>query len=384
MDAPINRRFFLASTTQAAAAAAFLPNLIDVRDHNAVGDGKTDDTAAIQAALNKAAETQATVHIPEGVFCCSTLKIPPYVALVGNPTWSYGTNAGSVLRLTDATATCLLDITGAFGVRISGLCLDGAGLGNNIHGVHLNKFNYGKHEDAIFIERCRINHFSGDGIHLTCIWVFTVRHCMVSHNGGNGLQYRGWDGWVLDNWLSGNGQAGIGAYDQNASCTFTANRIEWNRQGGIILMGGNNYNMTGNYIDRSGGPAISLLRRGKKACQAIAITGSLIWRSGAQLGKAITDEHLSTHIRFEGVRGVTFVGNALQVSRDDNGRGMYSPNYAMVLKDCAQTVISNNALFEGALKELILDLGEHGEGFVLKDNPGSLFVEPPSPPAKSK
>ena len=46
-------------------------------------------------------------------------------------------------------------------------------------------------------------------------------------------------------------------------------------------------------------------------------------------------------------------------------------------------MIANNALFEGALKELVLDLGEHGEGFVLKDNPGSLFVEP-QPAAKSK
>ena len=59
MDSPINRRFFLASTTQAAAAAAIMPNMIDVRDHNAVGDGKTDDTAAIQKALDKAAETKA-------------------------------------------------------------------------------------------------------------------------------------------------------------------------------------------------------------------------------------------------------------------------------------------------------------------------------------
>ena len=129
MDSPINRRFFLASTTQAAAAAALTPNLIDVRDHNAVGDGKTDDTAAIQKALDKAAETKATVHIPEGVFCCSTLKMPPNVGLVGNPTWDYrhqrriGPAAGRQI------GRALLDVTGAFGVRITGLCLEGARLG---------------------------------------------------------------------------------------------------------------------------------------------------------------------------------------------------------------------------------------------------------------
>ena len=46
------------------------------------------------------------------------------------------------------------------------------------------------------------------------------------------------------------------------------------------------------------------------------------------------------------MRGVTFVGNTMQAGRDDNGKGMFSPNYAMVLKDCAQTVIANNTMFE--------------------------------------
>ncbi len=39
------------------------------------------------------------------------------------------------------------------------------------------------------------------------------------------------------------------------------------------------------------------------------------------------------------------------------------------LKDC---VIANNTLFEGALRELIVDLGGHGDGVVVKDNPGRV------------
>jgi hypothetical protein len=30
-------------------------------------------------------------------------------------------------------------------------------------------------------------------------------------------------------------------------------------------------------------------------------------------------------------------------------------------------------MHRGALKELMVDLGGHGEGLVLKDNPGSIF-----------
>ena len=73
-----------------------------------------------------------------------------------------------------------------------------------IHGVMIDKSEYGSQEDTPFIERCRISNFTGDGIHLNRIWLFSVRHCMVSKNQKNGLWVRGWDGFVLDNWFSGN------------------------------------------------------------------------------------------------------------------------------------------------------------------------------------
>ncbi len=372
MESSVNRRGFLAATGQ-SATAAIAARAIDVRDHKAVGDGKTDDTAAIQKALDAAARTKGTVHIPEGVFCCSTLKVPPHVTLSGSPTWDYHGDAESTLRLCEKSASCLLDITGAYGVRLSGLTLDGKGLGSGVHGVLLNKPDYGRREDTIFIENCRISNFTGDGIHLSRIWLFTIRHNMVSGNRGNGLWYRGWDGFVLDNWFSGNREAGIGAYEENAACTITGNRIEWNGHGGLIFKGGNHYNITGNYFDRSGGPAITLVANGGSTCKIITLTGNLLYRSGAPNWGTITDPNLSTHIRFEGVRGVSFTGNVMNAGRDDGGRGSYSPDYAMVLKDCAQSVISNNTMFEAALKELVHDLGGHGEGFVQNGNVGTLW-----------
>src|SRR5208283_1250467 len=67
MDSGLNRRGFLSVTGQ-SATAALAAKVIDVRDYKAVGDGKTDDTAAIQKALDAAAKSNGTVHIPEGVF----------------------------------------------------------------------------------------------------------------------------------------------------------------------------------------------------------------------------------------------------------------------------------------------------------------------------
>jgi hypothetical protein len=267
----------------------------------------------------------------------------------------------------------MLEITGAYGVRLTGLTLDGGGLGSGIHGVLLNKPDYGKREDTIFIEGCNIGHFTGDGIHLSRIWLFTIRHNMICYNRGNGLWFRGWDGFVLDNWFSGNHEAGIGAYEENASCTITSNRIEWNARGGIIFKGGNHYNIIGNYFDRSGGPAISLLARGGSPCKVITISGNLLYRSGAPNWGTVTDPNLSTHVRFESVRGISFIGNTMNAGRDDGGRGAMSPDYAMVLKDCAETVIAGNTMYSAALKELVRDLGGHGEGLVQNNNVGSLW-----------
>ena len=87
MPEPVSRRDFIkTSAVGLIGVTNAVPNVLDVRDFNAVGDGKTDNTAAIQKALNRAADTKDTVFIPDGIFACSTLKVPPFVGLCGNPT----------------------------------------------------------------------------------------------------------------------------------------------------------------------------------------------------------------------------------------------------------------------------------------------------------
>lgn len=56
----------------------------DVRAYGATGDGTTDDTVAIQDALD-ACEPGNTVYLPVGLYRTSTpLKVPPYVTLRGS------------------------------------------------------------------------------------------------------------------------------------------------------------------------------------------------------------------------------------------------------------------------------------------------------------
>ncbi len=354
---------WLAMRPEMSAAETLADTLLNVRQFGAKGDGKADDTKSIQSTIDAAAERGGSVYVPPGLYRSTELQMRPHVSITGIPAWDYEHGFGSVIRLADERARCLLNITGAFGATVEGLSLDGGKLGTGVHGVWLNKPDYGKQEDTFRIEGCQIANFSGDGVRLTRAWCFSIRHSMIAYNAGDGISLRGWDGFLLDNWLSGNHGAGFAAREENASCTFTANRIEWNREG-ILIIGGNGYNITGNFFDRAGTCGLAVLG-GKQ----MSITGNFVKRSGKIAAPGTYD---SSQIRLERTRGITCCGNNLEAGRDDNGRGVWSPSYGIVYKELQNCVIANNVLDEGAIEQLMVDLGGHGEGLVVKDNPGSV------------
>ncbi len=362
----------LLGTSARAEGVAVGGEFINVRQLGATGDGKTDDTKAFQRALDAAGETRGAVFVPAGVYLCAELQMHPNTALVGVPTWDYRSTGGTVIRLLNPDASCLLNITGAWGSTVDGLALDGRNLGKGINGIFLNKPTYGKREDAFRIERCQVRNFSGDGLNLTRAWCFSVRHSMLASNQGDGLRLRGWDGFLVDNWFSGNRGAGYGAREENASVTFTDNRIEWNRQENMVITGCDGYQITGNFFDRAGTCGLAL-RNGKQPCAQITITGNYFKRSGKE---ADPESYDSSQIMMEGASGVTCVGNNIWAGRDDDGRGDWSPSYGIVYKGLENCVISQNVLHDGALRQVLTDLGGHGEGVIIKDNPGRLFKVP--------
>ena len=82
-----------------------------------------------------------------------------------------------MLLLDSEEADCLLNITGAFGVHLRGLFLQGRrGAEKPIHGVLLNNAEmYSPQEDSIVIDDCKIAGFSGHGVHLLRIWLSVPR-----------------------------------------------------------------------------------------------------------------------------------------------------------------------------------------------------------------
>jgi Pectate lyase superfamily protein len=365
------------ATALGAQPAAAQRGFIDAHAFGASGDGKTDDTAALQRAIDAAAEISGAVFLPPAVYLTRELHVRPGIALVGIPAWNYSFGGGTVLRLADASSPGLLNLTDARGATLDGLALDGRNLGASIHGIFTARTAYGQHEDGFRIERCQVAHFTGDGLSLSHVWCFSVRHCEMMANRGDGLSLRGWDGFILDNWLSGNGRAGFAARHENASVTFTANRIEWNTEENMVVVGGDGYQITGNFFDRAGTVGIALRHNpqseswNKGPCTQFSITGNFVKRSGKF---AHADTHDSAQIVLEDATGVTCTGNVLQSGRDDGNQGIWSPSCGIVCGGLENCVIANNTLHNGALRKLLVDLGNHKSGVLIKDNTGSIFT----------
>lgn len=86
----------------------------NIKDYGAVGDGTTDCTTAIAAAI----ATGYPVFVPTGTFLATTIALATSTKL-------FGTGPNSILKVKNATNDCILTLSGLTGVEISHLSLDG-------------------------------------------------------------------------------------------------------------------------------------------------------------------------------------------------------------------------------------------------------------------
>lgn len=309
-----------------------MDNIMNILNYGAVGDGVTDCTKAIQTALDDASTCMGTVIVPPGKYMVGKLKMHGQgVSISGTAAWSYRSDGASVFVLNDENSDSMIDITGAFGCAIRGMCLNGNHLGKNIHGIKLYWDEY---------------------------------------NGGNGLFIDGWDGFVLDNWFSFNNGFGMKGGNVVASITATGNRVEWNQSGGFQFLFGDSYNFTGNFFDRSHGPAIEL--GGDKTVSLVTITGNIFRRSGAYIGK-MPPKDRCCHVLLNKCTDMTVMGNTMRVGRNDGGGGVLSPEIGMIIKKCDSCIIKDNTMMNGAMKKLFIE--ENNESCIIRDNLGNLAVD---------
>lgn len=376
----MNKREFLVTTGLLGAAGLGMANpasalaqagartstVFNVREFGAKGDGQTPDSEAIQKALDAAGEVGGTTYFPAGKYLCHDLKVHAHTTVLAEPQWGYRGDAGAMLILDSEEADCVLNITGAFGVHLRGLFLQGKKDAKKaIHGVFLNNAEkYSSKEDAIVIDDCKIERFSGHGVHLLRIWLFIIRHSILQSNKGCGVQITGWDGFVTDNQFSGNGSHGFGCEGVGATVMFTANRVEWNRGYGLFLCNGDAWNVTGNCFDRNWGAGLRATKM-----RATTITGNVFRRCGKD-SNLLTEGERSCQVWLEGCSGLTFVSNVCEAGRDDGGKGKYTPQVGFIVQKLSYSVIASNSLYRGYMDEMILDQGEHGPDYVFVNNVG--------------
>ena len=333
--------------------------VFDITAFGAVGDGQTDCTAAIQEALDAARDAGGgVVEVPPGVYATGKLRMNGLcMTLRGQSGWGYHSKGLSVFILNDPEADCLLDISGACGCTIIGMSFDGLALGENVHGVKLywEKYNGNGREDTLTVDDCRVAGFTGDGLHFEHVWAYTVRHTMMIFNEGAGLYYDGWDVFVSDCIFNGNGRGGIRSGNTGSSGTYTANRIEWNNQAGIVIGGSDSLSITGNFFDRNFGPGVDLGEE-DRGVLAVTVTGNVFRRNGAinqRWKDAEENPDLSCHVRLRHSTNVVVVGNTMRTGKDDGGGGTLTPPRSFLLEDCDHCIIKDNSLHWGHSEQAV-------------------------------
>ena len=349
----------------------------------AKGDGLTDDTAPIRSSLEEASKTGKTLFFPVGTYRTDALKVPAAVEIRAQATWSYRKPGRTVLVPANETQCCVLDVSDALGTTITGIAIDGQKKGKTMHGIFMNReghVTFGEH--SLRIDTCQVRSFTGNGFHAEGAWAVSVRKSQFNENDGYGMYLDGCDAFIVDNWFSFNGKAGFGGDTWNSAVNFTSNRIEWNKDCGLRLSGGMRYNITGNYFDRSYGPAIiieaapnfhkRLNKTHTVVPYAITVTGNNFVRSGKD-AEEYSDR--DCHIYMHRAAGITINANTFGIWKDDGRNGRISPFYGIITEECAHCVISDNVMLPGAVKELIHDKGGNGDGMIVKDNTGAVLPE---------
>jgi parallel beta-helix repeat protein len=182
--------------TAPCAPAPTSAAVVNVKDQGAKGDGTTDDTAAIQAAVAQIAGTGGTVLVPAGIFLIDALK---GVQLKSKMTLRLA--AGATLRAApnDQTNYEVVAIRSATDVNVVGGTIEGE---RGAHTGTTGEWGHGINVDAsqrVVLDHVTIKECWGDGIYVGGAATADVTVCGVvsDHNRRQGMSATSIDGLVV-------------------------------------------------------------------------------------------------------------------------------------------------------------------------------------------
>jgi hypothetical protein len=179
------------------AAPPASPRLVSVRDTGAKGDGKTDETAAIQRAIDQIGSTGGTVFVPDGTYMVDAVG-QQRLRLKGRMTFKLA--PGAVLKTipNGEPISSLLSISAVSHVTVVG----GTLLGDRAQ--HLgSKGEWGmgiridEGAEHITVSNVTIKDMWGDGVFIEEAKDVTLCHVVADHNRRQGLSIIDADGVLV-------------------------------------------------------------------------------------------------------------------------------------------------------------------------------------------
>ncbi len=338
--------------------------IVDVSDYGAVGDGATDDTVALQAAINAAAGAEI-VLIPVGTYRFSSLTLPTGTRLKG-----FGKQA-SILKVLDATISgvaivnadttlgndniSLQDFTLDVNATARGVRGDATSDGVRISCADANRC------DNILIEGVEVRDTGHVGLFLTNITHAIIQDNLIydSYRDGINVWFNSSDVVVEGNQVLEAGDDCIAVNSENVGhvgpqaqriaivgnvCTH---RTSSALGGGIRVLGGIDISIVGNIVRDVFGSGISAIMSVQSSfpSKRITISGNVVDTAGdaASLSNCISVG--------SGCQEVSIVGNTVS---DGYGGGISVSSPCVVANNTIRGGVDANAVGVTALGEGVL------------------------------
>jgi len=212
----------------------------NVKDYGALGDGTTDDTTEIQAALDAVPAAGGAVFFPVGIYIVSAPLVPKnHTRMFGNSTPRYATGnltlVSTEIRLGASFAGAgMVSLPGTTrGVSIDHIGLAGNRVGTNVHGIRFPDIAAVTGEMAVYVDNVQIQGFTGSGMYGR-LHVGILTNLMIMDNLGYGIECASGtnDRWndvkVGYSYLAFNRKGGVGFVSNGttAGVSFISCRLE--------------------------------------------------------------------------------------------------------------------------------------------------------------
>lgn len=335
------------STPSPSVNSALSIPSISVKNYGAVGDGVTDDTAAIQSANNTAAAQGVALYFPQGTYAV-TKTLQQTVTWMGpdagtvydtdNPVrllkTNGNTNGSAVVQISASNVSCRYlscIVSNPPSYDMSTYPTGSSYASNPSYGFYVADST--KAQGLLFYG-CSTSGFSIAGIYLGAGTTGQIELCDVRF-GAAGILVAGTNCVVIDCTLHHN--CGQGLVVNGPGAQMINNRVEWNAAEGISISSGGNFLVSSNLFDRNGkagvavangsGGAVNGNYFSRNGCSGDGTSGRWGFSTPGTESYALISPADSCQIKVSHQSGLTISGNRYRAGQDDSEDGSFSPGY---------------------------------------------------------